>query len=131
MAGFLFGLSATFLLIVAGEARNLPRSGEEAGVEIEGSDAQFTVFDPAVGALGVRGPGGGKVVELLSGLRVKGGLVVFEGEVEVGPGGGDDQCRFFWVSRASPVMTALARTGAACLRSLWLTGSSQSFFSPL
>ena len=29
------------------------------------------------------------------GLRVEGGLVVFEGEVVVGPGGGDDQGRFF------------------------------------
>jgi hypothetical protein len=131
VAGFLFGFAAELLLMVAGEAGDLPRSGEEAAVRIKGGDAQFAVFDASVGALGVRDPGGGKVVEFLSGLRVEGGLVVFEGEVKIGPGGGDDQCRFFWVSRASPVTTALARTEAACLRSVWLTGSSQSFFSPL
>lgn len=131
MPGFLLGFAAALLLIVAGEAGDLPRSGEEAGVEIVGGDAQFAVFDATVAALDFRGPGRGEVIELLLGLRVKGGLVVFEGEVKVGPGGGDDQRRFFWVSRASPVTTALARTGAACLRSRWLTGSSQSFFSPL
>lgn len=131
VAGFLFRFAAALLLIVAGEAGDLPRSGEEAAVEIEGGDTQFAVFDATVGGLDLRGPGGGKVIELLLGQRVEGGLVVFEGEVEVGSGGGDDQCRFFWVSRASPVTIALARTGAACLRSVWLTGSSQSFFSPL
>ena len=39
VAGFLLGFAAALLLIVAGEAGDLPRSGEEAGVEIEGGDA--------------------------------------------------------------------------------------------
>ncbi len=49
MPGFLFGFAATLLLIVAGKARDLPRSGKVAGVEIEGGDAQFAVFDATVG----------------------------------------------------------------------------------
>ena len=97
MAGVLLGLAAPFFLIVSGEADDLPRSGKEADVRIEGGDAQFAVFDTAVGDLGVRGPGGGQVVELLPGQRVKGGLVFLEGEVKVGPGGGEDQRGFFWV----------------------------------
>ena len=36
---FLLGFAAALLLIVTGEAGDLPRSGEEAGVEIEGGDA--------------------------------------------------------------------------------------------
>jgi hypothetical protein len=51
--GFLPGLAAALLLIMAGEAGDLPRSGEEAAVQIEGGDAQFAVFDAAVGALGI------------------------------------------------------------------------------
>ena len=79
--------------------------------------------------LDVRGPAwGGEVVELLLREAVKGRLVVLEGEVEVGPDAGDDQRRFFWAWRASPVTTALMRTGAACSRIVWLTGNSQSFF---
>jgi hypothetical protein len=35
----LLGFAAALLLIVAGETGDLPRSGEEAGVEIEGGDA--------------------------------------------------------------------------------------------
>lgn len=62
VAGFLFGLAADFLLIVAGEARELPCSGEEGYVEVEGGDAQFAVFDAAVVAFGVRSPGGGKCI---------------------------------------------------------------------
>lgn len=58
--GFLFGLATALWLIVAGDARHLPRSGEEAGVEVEPGDAQFAVFDAAVVGLGVRDPGGGK-----------------------------------------------------------------------
>lgn len=49
VSDFLLGFAAMLLLIVAGEARNLPRSGEEAGVEIESGDAQFAVFNAAVG----------------------------------------------------------------------------------
>jgi len=87
--GLLPGLAAALFLMVAGEADDLPRAGEEAGVEIEGGDAEFSVFDAPVGTLDVRGPGGVEVVELLLGQRVKGGLVVLEGEIEVGSGGGD------------------------------------------
>ena len=39
MLGFLLELAPTLLLIVAGEAGDLPHSGKEAGVEIEGGDA--------------------------------------------------------------------------------------------
>jgi hypothetical protein len=53
VAGFLPGLAAALLLIMAGEAGDLPRSGEEAAIQIEGGDAQFAVFDTAVGALGI------------------------------------------------------------------------------
>ena len=60
--GFLFGLAAEFLLIVAGEARELPRAGEEGYVEVERGDAQFAVFDASVLAFGVRCPGGGKLI---------------------------------------------------------------------
>ena len=49
-------------LIVAGEARQLPGSGEEACVQIKGDDAQLAVFDAAVGAFGGRDPGGGKMI---------------------------------------------------------------------
>jgi hypothetical protein len=49
----LLGFAAALLLIVAGEAGDLPRSGEKAGVEIEGGDTEFAVFDTTVGALGV------------------------------------------------------------------------------
>jgi hypothetical protein len=49
----LLGFAAALLLIVAGETGDLPRSGEEAGVEIKGGDAEFAVFDAAMGALGV------------------------------------------------------------------------------
>lgn len=129
--GFLFGLASDLWLIVTGEAHELPGSGEERRVEVEGSDSQFAVFDAPVIALGLRGPGGGKMIQPLLGEGVEGGLVVFEGEVEVCPGGGDDQRRFFWALRASPVITALTRMGAACSRSCWLTGSSQSSFAPL
>jgi hypothetical protein len=60
--GFLFGLATALLLIVAGEAHHLPRSGEEAGVEVEPGDAQLAVFDAAVVGLAVRDPDGGEVV---------------------------------------------------------------------
>jgi hypothetical protein len=53
VAGFLLGVAAALLLIVASEAGNLPRSGKKAGVEIEGGDTEFAVFDAAVGTLGV------------------------------------------------------------------------------
>jgi len=58
--GFLFDLATAPWLIVAGEAHHLPRSGEEADVEIESGDAQFAVFDAAMFGLGVRDPDGGK-----------------------------------------------------------------------
>jgi hypothetical protein len=131
VAGFLFCLAAALRLVVAGEACQLPRSGKKGVVEVEGGDPQLAVFDAAVAGLGGGGPSGGKRVELLLREGVEGGLVVLEGEIEVGPGAGDGQRGFFWQLRASPVMTALTRTGAACLRSIWLTGSSQSLFSPL
>jgi hypothetical protein len=40
----------------------LPRSGEEAGIEVKLGDAQFAVFDAAVVGLYVRGPDGGKCI---------------------------------------------------------------------
>ena len=49
----MFGLATVLELIVAGEADHLPRSGEEAGVEVEPGDAQFAVFDATV--VGFRG----------------------------------------------------------------------------
>jgi hypothetical protein len=131
VAGFLFGLAAVLGLIVTGDTYHLPRSREEAGVEVEPSDAQLAVFDAAMGGFYGRRPGGGEVIESFLGECVQGGLVVFKGEVKVGPGGGDGERRFFWQLWASPVMTAWVRTAAVCLRSRWLTGSSQSFFSPL
>ena len=60
--GFLFGLAAVLGLMVAGEARELPGSGEEACVQIKGDDAQLAVLDAAVGAFGGRDPGGGKMI---------------------------------------------------------------------
>jgi hypothetical protein len=58
--GFLFGLATALWLIVTGEAHHLPRSGEEARVEVEPGDAQLAVFDAAVVGLGIRDPDGGK-----------------------------------------------------------------------
>ncbi len=60
--GFLFGLATVLWLMVAGETHHLPRSGEEAGVEVEPGDAQFAVFDAAVVGLGGRDPDGGKCI---------------------------------------------------------------------
>ena len=60
--GFLFGLAAALWLVVAGEAQDLPRSGEEGGGEVELGDAQFAVFDAAVVGLDGRGPGGGEMI---------------------------------------------------------------------
>jgi hypothetical protein len=53
VSGFLLGFAAALLLIVAGETGDLPRSGEQAGVQIEGGDTEFAVFDATVGAFGV------------------------------------------------------------------------------
>ena len=60
--GFPFGLAAVLGLIVAGEARQLPGSGEEACVQIKGDDAQLAILGAAVGAFGGRDPGGGKMI---------------------------------------------------------------------
>ena len=113
VAGFLFELAAALRLVEAGDACQLPRSGKEAGVEVEARNAQLAVLDATVAGFKVRGPDGGKVVEFLLREGVEGGLVVFEGEEVVGSGAGDGQCRFFWQLRASPVMTALVRMGTA------------------
>lgn len=132
VTGFNLGLPAVLHLIVTGETQQLPGLGEEAHVEIEIADAQFKVLDAAVVAFEFRAPGGGEMIELPLGEFVKGGLVVFEGEEIVGPGLVDDQRRFFWACRASPVMTALTRQAeTSSAMSCWLTGSSQSAFSPV
>ena len=58
--GFLFGLATAPWLRVAGDAHHLPRSGEEAGVEVEPGDAQLAVFNATVVGFRVRDPDGGK-----------------------------------------------------------------------
>lgn len=64
VAGLDFELAAYLCLPMPGEAANLPGAREEADVGIEGGDAEFPVFDTAVGAFGFRAPGDGEVVEL-------------------------------------------------------------------
>ena len=62
--GFDFEFAAYLCLPMPGEAANLSSVREEADVGIEGRDAEFPVFDTAVGAFGFRTPGDGEVVEL-------------------------------------------------------------------
>ncbi len=58
-----------------GEAHHLPRSREDAGIEVEPGDAQFTVFVAVVGAL-VRDPNGGALTKPFLSRGVEGGGLV-------------------------------------------------------
>lgn len=116
---------------IAGAGDQLPRPGEERGGQIETTDAQFAVFDATMVALQLRGPVRRTPVELFAGDPVEGRLVVLEGEQGVAARGDDDQRRFFWPCRASPLTTALGSTSATSRRSFWATGISQSSFLPL
>jgi len=86
VAGFNRGLAAVLHLAVTGEAAHLPGLGKETHVKVELADAQFAMFKAPVIAFDLRTPGRGKMVELLTGNPVQGGLVVFEGEKVIGTG---------------------------------------------
>jgi hypothetical protein len=87
---------ALLLAVIPGEAHQLPRSGERGDVEVEGTDAQFAVFDATVVGLDLGGPVGGPPVKLVTGDLVKGGLIVLESKKDVGAGTQAGQRRFFW-----------------------------------
>lgn len=92
VAGLVLEVSGVLLsAVVAGDAHQLPRSGEEGDIEIKIADAQFAPFDAAVGGLDFGGPVGGTRVELVFRELIEGGLVVLEREEDVRPGAGRDQ----------------------------------------
>ena len=95
VAGFNRGLATVLHLAVTGEAAHLPCLGKETHVKVELANTQFTMFEAPMIAFDLRTPGRGKMVELLTGNPVQGGLVVFEGEKVIGTGLMDDQRRFF------------------------------------
>ena len=95
MAGFHRGLAAVLHLAVTGEAAHLPGAGEETHGKVELANTQFTMFEAPMIAFDLRTPDRGKMVELLTGNPVQGGLVVFEGEEIIGTGLMEDQRRFF------------------------------------
>jgi len=95
VAGFNRGLAAVLYPAVTGEAAHLPGMRQETHVKVELADTQFTMFEAPVNAFDLRTPNRGKMIKLLTGDPVQGGLVVFEGEKVIGTGLMDDQRRFF------------------------------------
>ena len=98
VAGFAFEPGSTFLFpIKTRETHQLPRSGEQGGVQIQCNRPQLAPFDAPVFALGLGDPVGGTSVEFPTRELIEGGLVVLEGVEVMASGGGDDQCCFFWL----------------------------------